>query len=106
VRLDARRVGYDDARTDAFYDDLLRRVRSWKADGIDAPQSSARTATALRPSLVEKSPIELEGLGRRTALAATELLIGSLIAAIVSVGLGQGVWVRAAMILAYSRRAG
>ena len=29
VRLDARQVGYDEARTDAFYDDLLHRVRSW-----------------------------------------------------------------------------
>jgi len=29
VRLDARQVGYDEARTDAFYDELLQRVRSW-----------------------------------------------------------------------------
>ena len=29
VRLDARQVGYDEARTDAFYDDLLQRVRAW-----------------------------------------------------------------------------
>ena len=29
VRLDARQVGYDEARTDAFYQELLRRVRSW-----------------------------------------------------------------------------
>jgi transcriptional regulator with XRE-family HTH domain len=72
-----------------------------KADGIDGPQSNARTASALRLSLVDESAIELEGLGRRTALAATELLIGALIAAIASVGLGQGVWVTAALILGY-----
>jgi len=29
VRLDARQVGFDDDRADAFYDELLRRVRSW-----------------------------------------------------------------------------
>ena len=29
VRLDARQVGFDDDRSDAFYDELLRRVRSW-----------------------------------------------------------------------------
>ena len=69
-----------------------------KADGVDAPPSSART-TGLRLSLVDESPIELDGLGRRAALAAADLLIGSLIAAIASVGLGQGVWVTAALIL-------
>jgi transcriptional regulator with XRE-family HTH domain len=72
-----------------------------KAEGIDAPQSNARAANALRLSLVEESSIELDGLGRRTALAATELLIGSLLAAIASVGLGQGVWVTAGLILGY-----
>jgi transcriptional regulator with XRE-family HTH domain len=72
-----------------------------KAEGIDAPQSNARAANALRLSLVEESSIELDGLGRRIALAATDLLIGSLIAAIASVGLGQGVWVTAALILGY-----
>jgi len=29
VRLDARQVGYDEERSDAFYDELLHRVRSW-----------------------------------------------------------------------------
>ena len=29
VRLDARQVGYDDAQADAFFDELLHRVRSW-----------------------------------------------------------------------------
>lgn len=72
-----------------------------KVGGTDAPASSPRTAIALRLSLVEESPIELEGLGRRAALAATDLLIGSLIAAVASVGLGQGVWVTAALILSY-----
>lgn len=72
-----------------------------KAGGIDGPQSNARAGNALRLSLVEESPIELEGLGRRTALAATDLLIGSLIAAIATVGLGQGVWITVALILGY-----
>ena len=72
-----------------------------KAEGIDGSQSNARAANTLRLSLVDESPIELEGLGRRTALAATDLLIGSLIAALATVGLGQGVWVTAALILGY-----
>jgi transcriptional regulator with XRE-family HTH domain len=72
-----------------------------KADGIDGPSSSARTANPLRLTLVEESPIELDGLGRRAALAATDLLIGSLIAAIASVGLGLGVWITAGLILSY-----
>ena len=55
----------------------------------------------LRLALVEESPIELDGLGRRAALAAADLLIGSLIAAIASVGLGRGVWVTVALILGY-----
>jgi Helix-turn-helix domain len=71
-----------------------------KADGI-APQASSPRTVALRLSLVEESPIELDGLGRRAALAATDLLIGSLIAAVAAVGLGQGVWVTAALILSY-----
>ena len=29
VRLDARQIGLDDERADAFFDDLLHRVRSW-----------------------------------------------------------------------------
>jgi transcriptional regulator with XRE-family HTH domain len=72
-----------------------------KAEGKNPPQANARTASTLRLSLVEESPVELEGLGRRAALAATELVIGSLIAAIAAVGLGQGVWVTAALILGY-----
>ena len=71
-----------------------------KADGADAPPTGARTAS-LRLSLVEESPIEFDGLGRRAALAAADLLIGSLITAIVSVGLGQGVWITVALILGY-----
>jgi transcriptional regulator with XRE-family HTH domain len=71
-----------------------------KADGPDAPATNARAAN-LRLSLVEESPIELDGLGRRVALAAGDLLIGSLIAAVASVGLGRGVWITVALILAY-----
>ena len=72
-----------------------------KADGIDEPPSNARTANALRLSFVDESPIELDGLGRRAALAATDLLIGSLIAAIAYVGLNQGVWITVGLILTY-----
>ena len=72
-----------------------------KAGGIDEPPSNARTANALRLSFVDESPIELDGLGRRAALAATDLLIGSLIAAIAYVGLNQGVWITVGLILTY-----
>jgi len=72
-----------------------------KSDGVDAPASMSRTPNTLRLSLVEDSPVELEGIGRRTALAATDLTIGALIAAVASVGLGQGVWVTVALVLAY-----
>jgi len=71
-----------------------------KADGVDAPPTNARAAN-LRLVLVEESPLELDGLGRRAALAAADLVIGALIAAIASVGLGLGVWVTVALILGY-----
>jgi hypothetical protein len=72
-----------------------------KSDGIDASASASRTPNALRLSLVEDSPVELDGIGRRTALAAAEAAIGSLIAAVAYVGLGQGVWVTVALVLGY-----
>ena len=63
-----------------------------KADGIDEPQSNARTANALRAR---------PGVPRPAALAATDLLIGALIAAIAYVGLNQGVWITVGLILTY-----
>ena len=71
-----------------------------KSDGVDAPASTSRTP-ALRLSLVEDSPVELDGIGRRTAFAATDVVLGALIAAVAYVGLGQGVWVTVALILGY-----
>ena len=77
-------------------------VRMFPAEPeVDEPPSNARTANALRLSFVDESPIELDGLGRRAALAATDLLIGSLIAAIAYVGLNQGVWITVGLILSY-----
>jgi transcriptional regulator with XRE-family HTH domain len=72
-----------------------------KSDGVDAPASTAKTPNTLRLSLVEESPVELEGIGRRAGLAATDLVIGALLAALAHVGLGQGVWVTVGLILGY-----
>ena len=73
-----------------------------KSDGIEtAGAQTTRPTGTLRLSLVEESPIELDGLGRRAGLAAVDLLIGLLIAACVSVGLGQNVWVTVALVLSY-----
>ena len=72
-----------------------------KGDGIDRPPPSAPDGQRPAPVARRGIPHQLDGLGRRAALAATELLIGSLIAAIASVGLGQGVWITAGLILSY-----
>ena len=73
-----------------------------KSDGIEGSATqSTRPAGTLRLSLVEESPIEMAGLGRRAGLAAVDLLIGLLIAACVSVGLGQNVWVTVGLVLSY-----
>jgi transcriptional regulator with XRE-family HTH domain len=73
-----------------------------RADGADGtPAAASQGGNALRLSLVEEPAIELEGLGRRTGLAAVDLLIGALLASIAHVGLGQGVWVTVACVLGY-----
>ena len=73
-----------------------------RPDGLEtAGAQSTRPNRTLRLSLVEESPIELDGLGRRAGLAAVDLLIGLLIAACVSVGLGQNVWVTVGLVLSY-----
>jgi transcriptional regulator with XRE-family HTH domain len=73
-----------------------------KPAAVEGPPASAtRTLNPLRLALVDESPIELEGLSRRAGLAAVDILIGFLIAAVATVGLGQGVWVSVALIVGY-----
>jgi len=70
-------------------------------DGAETqPVLSARAPGALRLGLVEDS-LNLTTLGRRVALAASEFLLGALIAAIAHVGLGFGVWMTAGVVVAY-----
>ena len=69
-----------------------------KADGTES--QPARAPGALRLALVEDS-LSLATLGRRAALAASELLLGALIAAIAHVGLESGVWVTVGLVVAY-----
>jgi transcriptional regulator with XRE-family HTH domain len=70
-------------------------------DGAETqPGLSARAPGALRLALVEDS-LSLATLGRRASLAASELFLGALIAAIAHVGLGSGVWVTVGLVVAY-----
>jgi hypothetical protein len=72
-------------------------------DGVDAtPALSSRAPGGLRLSFGEESPLELAGLGRRTALAAVDLLIGFLIASLAYVALQTNVWVTVGLALSYS----
>lgn len=72
-----------------------------KPDGAESqPALGARPPGALRLALVEDS-LSLATLGRRAALAASEILLGALIAAIAHVGLGSGVWVTVGLVVAY-----
>jgi hypothetical protein len=74
---------------------------SIKSDGLETPPLlSSRPPGALRLSLVEEA-LSLSTLGRRAGLAATEILLGALIAAIAHVGLGSSTWVTAALVIAY-----
>jgi hypothetical protein len=69
--------------------------------GEGAPAANGRPAPSLRLSMVEEPSIELAGLGRRAGLAAVDLLIGFLIAALAHVGLNLGVWVTVTLVLSY-----
>ena len=73
-----------------------------KSDGIEAPPVlSSRAPSALRLSLVEESLLPLTGLGWRAGLAAVDVLLGSLIAAITYKSLSQNVWITVAFVLSY-----
>jgi transcriptional regulator with XRE-family HTH domain len=72
-----------------------------KSDGLDAPPPlSSRAPGALRLSLVEDA-LSLSTLARRAGLAASEILLGALIAAIAHVGLGSSMWVTVGLVIAY-----
>lgn len=70
-----------------------------KSDAFDTP--AARPAGTLRLSLVEESPLTLAAAARRAGLAACDLLIGALIAAIAHVGFNTRIWVTVGLVLAY-----
>jgi hypothetical protein len=55
----------------------------------------------LRLSIAPEPTIQPELVARRAALAATDLLIGFLLAAVAYVGFGAGVWVTVGCALAY-----
>jgi hypothetical protein len=73
-----------------------------KSEGADTPALSSRAPGALRLSFGDESPLELAGLGRRTALAAVDLLIGFLIASLAYVALHTNVWITVGLALSYS----
>ncbi len=70
-------------------------------DGAETQAAlSARAPGALRLAMVEDS-LSLATLGHRAGLAASELILGALIAAIAHVGLNLGVWVTVGLVVAY-----
>jgi len=72
-----------------------------KSDGIEtAPPLSARAPGALRLGLVDDS-LNLTTLGRRAGLAASEVVLGALIAAVAQVGFHAGTWVTVGLVLTY-----
>ncbi len=72
-----------------------------KSDGLEAPPLlSSRPPGALRLSLVEDA-LNLSTLARRAGLAASEVLLGVLIAAVAHAGLGAHVWVTVGLVVAY-----
>jgi transcriptional regulator with XRE-family HTH domain len=72
-----------------------------KSDGVETqPPLSARAPGALRLALVEDS-LNLTTLGHRAGLAASELLLGVLIAAIAQVGFDAQAWVSVGLVVAY-----
>ena len=72
-----------------------------KSDPFETAASSAGRAGTLRLSLVEESPLDLPTVARRAGLAACELLLGALIAAVAHVGFGTRTWVTVGLVLAY-----
>ena len=73
-----------------------------KVDGVEvAAAQPRRAAGTLRLSMGEEPVITPALIARRAALAAVDLLIGFLIAAVAQVGFGAGVWSTVAAALAY-----
>jgi hypothetical protein len=73
-----------------------------KSDPFEtAPASSAGAAGTLRLSLVEEAPLNMATAARRAGLAACDLLIGALIAAIAHVGFNTRISVTVGLVLAY-----
>jgi len=70
------------------------------AEGVEAPPPASSKTPPLRLSMVEE-PVEPAAIARRASLAATELLIGALIAALAYVGLQTNVWTTVGLVLTY-----
>ena len=74
-------------------------LRSETGEPLPPP---AGAPSRLRLSLVQEPAVSLTTVSHRAGLAATELLIGFLIAAVAHAGLGASVWVTVGLVLAYS----
>jgi len=70
------------------------------AHAAGGPSRSDR-ANALRLGLAEEPVIDPDAVMKRAALASVDLVIGSLIAALVGVGLGASGWITIGSVLAY-----
>ena len=71
-----------------------------KPEGPDTSPQLSSKAPALRLSLVE-DPVNFSALRRRAGLAATELILGALIAVVSHVGLASSAWVTVSLVIAY-----
>jgi Helix-turn-helix domain len=70
------------------------------AEGVETPSVLSSKTPPLRLSMVEEPPAP-EAIARRAGLAATELLIGALIASVAAVGLQTNTWTTVGLVLAY-----
>ena len=70
------------------------------AEGVEAPPAPSAKTPPLRLSMAEE-PVEPAALARRAGLAATELLIGALIAALAYVGFQTNTWTTVGLVLTY-----
>ena len=70
------------------------------AEGVEAPPAPSSKTPPLRLSMVEE-PVGPADIARRVGLAATELLIGALIAALAYVGLQSNMWTTVGLVLTY-----
>ena len=70
------------------------------AEGVETPPVPSSRTPPLRLSMVDE-PVEPAAIARRAGLAATELLIGALIAAVAYVGINTNVWTTVGLVLTY-----